>query len=58
MYISMFYECTRSHLKKLTFYVVYVKMTKFDTNISLFVTLFFCTGPKKYSFFTKLCTST
>jgi hypothetical protein len=43
--------------KKLTFYVAYVKMTKFATKISLFTTCFFYLFCKaqKWPFFTKLC---
>jgi hypothetical protein len=41
--------------------MIYVKMTKFGTKISLFVThvfVFFCIGRKEYLFFMKLCVTT
>jgi hypothetical protein len=40
VYISMFYVSTMSFQEKPTFYVIYLKMTKFSTKINLFVASF------------------
>jgi hypothetical protein len=59
--MSMFYVPTNLFQQKLTFYMVYVKITKNGSKIGVFavhVFAFFCIGHKEYPFFMKLCVTT
>jgi hypothetical protein len=55
VYNSMFYVSTKSFQEKTTFYVIYLKMTKFSTKINLSGVIFFVffVEATKYIFFSQ-----